>query len=48
MNEETPLDGTMNSDDILGENIRLLILHKAMSEIGDSDDNTDMKERGEE
>lgn len=45
MQENTPItDGPLSSDDVLGENLRLLILHKSINEILDEEDSGNKEE----
>lgn len=48
MQENTPItDNTLNSEDVLGENLKLLILHKAFNEIVDGEDSKSEEEARE-
>lgn len=45
MQENTPItDSPLNSQDVLGENFKLLILHKAFNEIVDGENSENKEE----
>lgn len=45
MQENSPVtDGGLSSDDMLGENIRLLILHRTFNEILEGEDSKNKEE----